>query len=119
MNKEAYVSFEVAQLLKEKGFREITLDSYRANGQLRGEYKSCNIPCPTHQMAMAWLRENHNICITIYPDKKHKWEVVLYDIGNNVEITLHSFGIFGHHIYAESYSEAVEEALKYVLEKIL
>ena len=64
MIKEQLVSFEVAQLLKAKGFNVIVTDSYRANGQLRGEFKFCNYPAPTQQMAMRWLREKHNIHIS-------------------------------------------------------
>jgi hypothetical protein len=65
MIKEQLVSFEVAQLLKAKGFNVIVTDSYRANGQLRGEFKFCNYPAPTQQMAMRWLREKHDIKIEI------------------------------------------------------
>ena len=118
MIKEAYVSFEVAKLLKEKGFSEITLDSYRANGQLRGEYKSCNIPCPTHQMAMKWLREVHNIFIVIEPhmydyinEKNSSYVTSLWQGDNYYEnITSKDY---------PAYEEAVEATLKYALENLI
>lgn len=128
MIKEAYVSCETAKLLKEKGFDK-PCRAYYDMGGLKEDVTFPNdwshssfldhISAPTHQMTMAWLREEHNICITIYPDKKHKWEAVLYNIEDDVEITLQSFGIFGRHIYAESYSDAIEEALKYCLTNLI
>jgi len=114
MIKEEYVSFEVAKLLKEKGFNEITLDSYRANGQLRGEYKSCNYPCPTQQMAMRWLREIHHFIFVFEPasfsgEECMNWTIEIW-AGDNFEAEIPSFG---------TYEEAVEAALKYVLERLI
>ena len=126
MIKEAYCSFEVAKLLKEKGFNEEVISYYDTDGQ--GYFispRECNIgtgsvyAAPTHQMAMKWLREVHNICITIYPDKENGYEAVLYNIKDDVEIILQSFGIYGSHIFEDSYEEAVEAALKYVLENLI
>ena len=135
MIQEAYVSFEVARLLKEKGFDEYCRyfydcetpnTSYLSNKgygeyiQNSKVYDGRNLAaCPTHQMAMKWLREKHNICITIYPDKENGYEAVLYDIKNDVEIVLQSFGVYGIHIYEEIYEQAVETALKYALENLI
>ena len=135
MIEEAYVSFEVAKLLKEKGFDEYcryfydceTPNTGYLSNKKYGEsvhnskvYDGRNLAaCPTHQVAMAWLRKNHNICITIYPDKENGYEAVLYDIKNDVEIVLQSFGVYGIHIYKENYEEAIESALKYVLENLI
>jgi len=77
------------------------------------------ISAPTLQMAMKWLREVHNICITIYPDKENGYEAVLYNIKDDVEIILQSFGIYGSHIFEDSYEEAVEAALKYCLDNLV
>ena len=117
MKQEAYVSYEIAKLLKEKGFNEVTLDSYRANGQLRGEYKFCNIPCPTHQMAMAWLRKKGifiQLCVidhnTITVPEKYYFFKVYKDRR------------FISHDRTDSYytyEDAVEAALKYCLEKLI
>lgn len=125
MIEEDYVSFETAKLLKEKGFDYICDKIYRMNGYLCPFEYSMNIKeegyylAPTLQMAMKWLREVHNICITIYPDKEKGYEAVLYDIKDNVEIVLQSFGVYGIHIFGDSYEEAVEAAIKYCLENLI
>ena len=126
MIQEDYVSFEVANLLKDKGFDEPCRAIYEEKVlRINTLCDYCNselssyVCAPTHQMAMAWLRKNHNICITIYPDKENGYEAVLYDIKNDVEIVLQSFGVYGIHIYKENYEEAVESALKYVLENLI
>ena len=74
---------------------------------------------PTHQTACDWLREIYHICITIYPDKEKGFEAVFYDIESDVEITLQSFGVYGYHIFENSYGEVVEAALKYSLENLI
>ena len=74
INDETYVSFEIAKLLKEKGFdmpcraRYGSADSFcyekypiEASGC---EMYNC-IPAPTIQMVMKWLREIHDLFITI------------------------------------------------------
>lgn len=124
MITETYVSFEVAKLLKEKGFDEecYTFYEYDSGDFYREErFPCCNshsddYAAPTQQRAMKWLREKYNICITIYPDKEKGYEAVLYHIKNNVEIILQSFGFYGFHIFGDSYEEACETAIKYCLE---
>lgn len=69
---EDYVSFEVAKLLKEKGFNEDCRDSYDWGGNLHLNTSSNNgsikkIAAPTLQMAMKWLREEHSIIIIVEP----------------------------------------------------
>ena len=122
--KEDYISFDVAKLLKEKGFNEDCRDSYDWGGNFHLNTSSNNgsikkIAAPTLQMVMKWLREVHNICITIYPDKAKRYEAVLYDPKDNVEIILQSFGISGSHIFGDSYEEACEAAIKYCLENLI
>lgn len=68
-----YVSFETAKLLKEKGFDESCYQKYDCDGDLSFNYvgyingeKPCDDFCalaPTHQMAMKWLKDNHDIDI--------------------------------------------------------
>lgn len=81
MITEDYVSFEVAKLLKEKGFNEPTFTYYNNNGELMNSCHFCgnytlgcfnvvkdekvNCAAPTHQMVMKWLREVHRIIIII------------------------------------------------------
>lgn len=89
MIKEAYCSFEVAKLLKGKGFNEECIGAY-----------------PTHQMAMSWLREKYNIIVVIKPatfsgDNCTSWAFELWCGGNfEAEITIF-----------KTYEEAVEVAL--------
>ena len=131
MIKERYCSYEVARLLKEKGFSEPVRSFYliddahsnAVNVTYTITYRNVNsakaILRPTHQMACDWLREVHYICITIYPDNEKGFEAVFYDIESDVEITLQSFGIYDFHIFGNSYEEAVEAAIKYSLENLV
>ena len=69
MITEDYVSFEVAKLLKEKGFVEPLVNYYyTAKGERVGYLMTEEqYLCPTHQLAMKWLREVYNIFIVIEP----------------------------------------------------
>lgn len=75
---EDYCSYEIAKLLKEKGFREYCEAIYFILENEDYRWSKIDIPirdcstckpaailCPTHQMAMKWLREKHNIDIFI------------------------------------------------------
>lgn len=71
MITEDYVSFEVAKLLKEKGFDIPCRMSY-FNGLLVDYtmYGFCDgelINCPTLQMASKWLRIVHKIDLCVLP----------------------------------------------------
>ena len=126
---EDYVSYEVAKLLKEKGFDEQCRDFYRQeNGNWLHrntyEYNYFNLQmprwedcysCPTHQMAMKWLREAHKISIEITStgyliDGDATW-------GCDIKA--------GHRLYYQhitnekSYESCVEAALKYSLENLI
>lgn len=146
MIKEEYVSFEVAKLLKEKGFPQ-KYDIYHSMVYNEEDYEDeyevqrmvletklvkagtlssypVGVPepkcyCPTHQMAMKWLREKHNIYINIQPDfpsdKDYKmcwcWSAnILHENCINMK---------GYRCYIETYEEACEEALKYCLENLI
>lgn len=75
MITEDYVSFEVAKLLKEKGFDEYCEQIYDGDGDLSrnicgyiNEEKAnefFSALAPTHQMAMKWLREVHKLHVGI------------------------------------------------------
>ena len=67
---EDYVSFETAKLLKEKGFNIPTWTHYEDNNEIvfGDNYNWNNSPlgqisAPTLQMAIKWLRIEHNIHI--------------------------------------------------------
>ena len=128
MIKEAYCSYEVSKLLKEKGFDEECTHYYSCeddelieytNGVYSRNSKDCHrCTSPTHQMAMAWLREVHNIIIVIEPhmhdyinEKTSSYVTSLWQGDNYYEnITLKDYS---------TYEEAVEATLKYVLEKLI
>lgn len=126
MIQEAYVSYEIAQLLKKKGFNERTLYHYTNCDVLQhnivyNQYKNSEIlnaySAPTHQMACAWLREVHKLHIAILWDcgaciGKNSFCYHIYRIDNYEDKGYNKIGF-------DSNEEAVEAALKYVLENLL
>ena len=102
MITEDYVSYEVAKLLKEKGF----------DGQTHGNMSE--IPCVcyiTHQIAMKWLREKGlYITINFNPTDQDNitWWVQIMSKENYKEL-----------LDAPTYEQAVEAALKYCLTKLI
>ena len=107
MIQEDYCSFEVAKLLKEKGFDYQGFDYIDFEGEVIRQDR------PTHQMAMKWLRDIHNINIEINFNRygpNYRYKIIykpeiLDDIYNT-----------GNYLY---YEEAVEVALKYTLENLI
>ena len=121
MIKEAYCSFEVSKLLKEKGFNERSSASYDLKGQLQEGYGYWNktliwYAAPTHQMAMAWLREVHNLCIAPYTAAyRYGFTIDKTDTGSNIgnETKFYPDEEF------ETYEDVVEAALKYCLKNLI
>ena len=124
MIQEAYCSYEISRLLKEKGFNEKTFtfyikgQPYNLQNNFRGiKFSNSEMEnahsSPTLQMACAWLREIYGIDIVIEISdpsvKDRKYYCIIWD-GNNDSYILDLFN---------SYEEAVEAALKYVLEKLI
>lgn len=127
---EAYCSFEVARLLKEKGFGEFIPFGWNLTEKYpdlrnfiedtgRGGYhdkKGDWLSCPTHQMAMKWLREVHGIFIQI--------SAVLQDqpLGLHYRPSIQDYHAYARHDnFSEyiTYEDAVEAALKYSLENLI
>ena len=125
MIKEAYCSFEVAKLLKEKEFDEecYTFYEYDSKEFYREERISCcnsrsdDYAAPTQQMAMRWLRELHGIFIAINNDDlDFNWQC--YDLinrGNTLDPKILSESYAGY----KTYEQAVEAAIKYCLENLI
>lgn len=127
MITEDYCSFEVSKLLKEKGFegschysRDICKKTFSETWNTES-YISIGIP--TLQMACKWLREVHNIFIEIYLPSHSEHEDTIYH-------GTYCFDIFNlktktyvycmpSNIEFNTYEEAVEAALKYILEKLI
>ena len=83
MITEDYVSFEIAKLLKEKGFDECIFEFYvgdsimyarNGEGFRLSELPDIYYPHITHQMALAWLREVHKVLIVIDAYHADHWE---------------------------------------------
>ena len=123
MITEDYCSYEVAKLLKEKGFDEQTRLAYTKSG--KADFSSLTrywnqgslCACPTHQMAMKWLREVHGTFIAINNDDlDFNWQC--YDLinrGSTLDPKILSDSYAGY----KTYEEAVEAALKYSLENLI
>ena len=127
MINEDFCSYEVAKLLKEKGF-EGDINAYYHiwdNGNKvcsvqefsHSEAPHLYIPAPTHQMAMKWLREVHKLHITILWDcgaciGKNSFCYHIDRIDNYEDKGYNKIGF-------DSNEEAVETALKYCLENLI
>ena len=111
MIQEDYCSFEVAKLLKEKGFDYKGFDYIDFEGEVIRQDR------PTHQMAMKWLREIHKLHITILWDcgaciGKNSFCYHIDRIDNYEDKGYNKIGF-------DSNEEAVEAALKYSLENLI
>ena len=71
-----------------------------------------HIAAPTQQMACAWLREVHNIFILVGWSPIHKeYFTRIYDMTNGYpKRNIHEY---------TDYNEAIEETIKYILEKLI
>ena len=131
MIQEAYVSFETAKLLKEKGFDENTLMVYMSYGDLckcnrydsirnsnyndiTKNYFECT--APTLQMAMKWLREEHNIFIEISTSIDLNGD---YHFSYTILDKECKYVRRGYTFFDWSYEDAVEAALEYCLEILI
>lgn len=129
MITEDYISFEVAKLLKEKGFDVETRGYYPIKGDATGRlfanssseynhnHSQVQISAPTLQMAMKWLREARGIFILIEYDPP----VFSADIYSMNDVDEHGGArrvspTFANH---KSYEEACEAGVKYCLEKLI
>ena len=135
MITEDYVSFEVAKLLKERGFYEPTCGFYHDDyiGTLivsspsnhNGSINSIAAPSQGH--AMKWLREKYNIIICIEPhsyntfDNKTSSYIFTYWTDDNYNEPYcwrnETNSVFGKSW--STYEEACEEAIKYCLENLI
>ena len=128
MITEDFCSYEVAKLLKEKGFdgfkhygwdEELFDKEHPRNFSLGFDSKEHWISCPTHQMAMKWLREVHKVLIVIDAYHADHWEGYI----DSFEISIYSHAstiiVPDEIVHHTDYTEAVEAALKYSLENLI
>ena len=126
MITEDYVSFEVAKLLKEKGFEQYKCQhSYNSKGvfQWSDNLDPYEYSAPTHQMAMKWLREEHKLSIDICT-VQGKGISYMFNIWDFSTIHDNKFigGMFDlrEQLYDFlTHEDAVEAALKYSLENLI
>ena len=125
MLREDYVSFEVAKLLKEKGFDEPTFWFYVGDGTKYLAHKTLNgdwYRRPTLQMAMKWLREVHSLYVDISFNRFNKTyhfnivQYYQYDNKNKPYIE-QTFYVLDNMF--DSYEKAIESAIKYCLENLI
>jgi hypothetical protein len=144
MIKEEYVSFEVAKLLKEKGFNEycwklyefgdcdmpVLLNGFELDSEsgfwnneylelYKKEHSYINDICsaPTLQMAMRWLRETFNIHVVPKRDFYGGFYTGrIYD--GRRELTADKEDYIACAGY-DTYEEAANIAIKYCLEKMI
>ena len=119
---EDYVSFEVAKLLKEKGFdiycptayETMTFEHHVEEPAFSDWGKLGQVKRPTLQMAMKWLREVHNICISV--DVKiggGKYYVCISSTESGL-----SHGALEDEVW-DTFEKACEAAIKYCLENLI
>lgn len=124
MITEDYVSFEVAKLLKDKGFNEPTIGTYNIESKnpilverpIRAIHCEAIISAPTLQMACRWLTAVHNLFITFELDFSDgaypMFDAVVYNLA-----TCEKYPIINYDRY--SYIKGTEAAIKYCLENLI
>ena len=125
MITEDYVSFEIAKLLKEKGFDGECDLFYRTDepksiiheaskiAYSQGIDDECVIT-PTLQMAMKWLRKEHNLSIEPYYTHKQGYKFAVQEIPTAISLWMD----LPDELYS-TYEEACETAIKYCLENLI
>jgi len=122
---EDYCSYEVAKLLKEKGFHEPCIATYNSttkNFQVEEIYEDWTvhwkdyISAPTHQMALKWLREVYGLHIWVDYSRLDCNEKQPY-LWNIVETKID--GDYWEGTYNKSPKNAVESALNYTLKNLI
>ena len=128
MITEDYVSFETAKLLKEKGFNGLctayydcfTTDNFHC-GYEPTDFNSIDskirniIAAPTLQMAIKWLKEEHNLgVIPHWSQVSGEFSCRIYDLTKKGSQEYHSIrGSF------DGFEEPAELGIKYCLEKLV
>lgn len=123
MEKEDYVSLQVAKLLKEKGFNEICSAAYSIEDeninplfygtfQNYGDgYVAGHIAAPTLYEAANWLRENYNIHVTIDFDESQLWGYSIQEC-NDKDSFITNDSLFNS--YEEALDAGIIKALKMI-----
>lgn len=128
-----YVSSETAALLKQAGFDEYCIFRYIFDvfvecdsGQRVWWYKNSDLDdevCSacSYQDALKWLREQHNLCVYVFPtssslkEKYGDWEAGICYCDSGIDATINASG----HIFGKDYNECTENAILYCIVNLL
>lgn len=124
MITEDYVSFELAKLLKEKGFNEPCYTCYIVGNEIshydyylsNSELRDGVISASTLQMAIKWLEIEKHIAIIPFLSSILDYEQFLWDVKIVVAETGETYS--QGWVY-ENREQAVEATLKYTLENLI
>ena len=115
MITEDFVSIEIQELLNKKGF-DFLSNSVQAIGKYDIKHNDDGTAelekCCTYQTAVKWLREIHELIISIeFQTIYFTWKWRIYTKSSNIKHT-----DFKHY---NKYEKAVEAAIKYCLENLI
>ena len=139
--EEKLVPFEIAKLLRLKGFADIIgtfrgKHYYNHKGELDGDVldaikhrndtdkeKYESIPAPTLSLAQKWLREVHNCHIHIVPEPhssgiNYNWQVLIYNPNDETCWDKKSTGLYGDNGEYPTYEDALEAGIEMSLKLI-
>lgn len=129
--KDAYVKLETAQVLKEKGFDWEVRSLYGKEGDMGFSSWSNNynahddlVSAPTQQMVCRWLREEHNILVTVQPCEVgagvDDYTYVIYEIQpEDYHFKFIEQGRMQPIAYTMDYEGTLEEGIKHVLTNLI
>ncbi len=134
-NTEDYVSFETAELLKERGFDwetcaywdlttethtpKIVIEPTPRNWNYKWKIFLLPVSAPTLQMAMKWLREVHNYVISICLDSYVEPYDNQYYIFIRRRKDKYEEVSPCEQVFFDTYEKACEAAIKYCLENLI
>ncbi len=119
---EQVINFETAKLAKEKGFKSLTFQYYKPDGEKLGlkeystEFAKFCTPIHSQTLIQKWLREVHNIAVLVSFNDNTKVEY-FYFIHTNV-LKPYSNRICSLPFKTDSYEEALEVGLQEALKLI-
>ena len=124
MITEDYVSFEVAKLLKEKGFDAVICQNspyyaYNIDGQFSGPSWDTVYVAPTLQMAMKWLETTYYIFICIDRHFYVKDKISHIACGFTYSYDIKHINSIHKETGFSTYKQACEAAIKYCLENLI
>lgn len=120
MNKEDYVSLEVAKLLKEKGFNEKPISCWAINDDgktcltsgTNSSFPHDRYSMPSLYEAQKWLREKHSMEVSVaYCRNRISWYYWIGLLSCNDEEVKFGFNFLS---YEEALNKGILEALKLI-----